>query len=364
VLSWRRVQNQPPITSDFVPVKNVVLPTGRFLDFHGCVRQEGVSVPTGLLLVNLGTPDDPTTPAVRRYLAEFLSDPRVIDINPVGRWLLLHLVILRTRPAKSAAQYRTIWDAARGSPLLFHSRDLADAVAARLGASWKVELAMRYGAPSIAGAIERLADVERIVVLPLFPQYAASSTGTAMKRVMELAVEAWRVPALDFVTSFHADPGFIAAWEAVARPALDAARADHVLLSFHGLPQRHIDRGDPYKEHCLATARALAERLSLADGAYTVCFQSRLGRTPWIEPFTDRVIDELARAGKKRLAVLCPAFVADCLETLEEIGVRAREQFRAAGGDDVVLVPSLNSSPSWVDAVCAIAKRHEVVSGA
>ena len=313
---------------------------------------------TGLLLVNLGTPDAPTTPAVRRYLAEFLSDPRVLDIGRIRRALLLHLVILRVRPAKSAAAYRAIWDAERGSPLLAYGRALADAVQARLGASWRVALAMRYGRPSIASALEALAGCERIVVLPLFPQYASSSTGTAAARVMELAGRAWCVPALDVVPAFFDDEGFVAAWEAVARPALEAARADHVVMSFHGLPVRHVERGDPYREQCLATARLLAERLGLEEGKHTVCFQSRLGRAKWIEPATDVVIGELASKGVKRVAVLCPAFVADCLETLEEIGIRAREQFREAGGEELVLVPSLNGSERWVEAVCGIAERH------
>jgi ferrochelatase len=331
-------------------------------------------VSTGLLLINLGTPDAPTTPAVRRYLREFLSDPRVIDIHPVSRALLLQLVILRFRPAKSAHAYQAIWDRVRGSPLLAHGKDLAAAVQDRLGAGFKVELAMRYGNPSLASALARLTDVDRIVALPLFPQYAASSTATAAARVMELATAGWDVPAIDLVPAFFDDPGFLAAWEAVARPALAAARADHVLFSFHGLPERQIrksdrearclrtpdccDRVQPtcYRSQCVATARSLAQRLGLTE--YTVCFQSRLGRTPWIEPHTDVLIDQLARAGAKRLAVMCPAFVADCLETLEEIGIRARDQFRAAGGDELVLVPSLNASPRWVEAVAAIAERH------
>lgn len=344
-------------------------------------------VPTGLLLVNLGTPDAPTTPAVRRYLREFLADPRVLDIGPVGRALLLHLVILPTRPAKSAAAYRAIWDPARGSPLLSHSQDLAAAVAARLGTAWRVDLAMRYGSPSIPSALEALRGVDRIVVLPLYPQYAASSTASTAARVIELIGARWDVTPVDVVPAFHADPAFLDAWRAVAAPALAAARPDHVLMSFHGLPERQIKKSDPtgsclaspdccdhpqhggcYRAQCYATARALAARLGIAD--YTVCFQSRLGRTPWIRPHTDVLLDELARSGTKRLAVMCPAFVADCLETLEEIGIRARDQFRAAGGDELVLVPSLNATPAWVDAVVGIAERHAarkllpVVSGA
>jgi ferrochelatase len=311
---------------------------------------------TGLLLINLGTPDAPTPRAVRRYLREFLSDPRVLDISAVGRALLLHLVILPTRPRKSAHAYVAVWDAKRGSPLLDNSRQLAEAVASKLGDSWHVELAMRYGNPSIATALTRFAGCDRIVVLPLFPQSASSSSGTAIVRVWELASRAWRVPAIDIVPEFFNDDGFLAAWEVVARPALQAARAEHVLLSFHGLPQRHIDRGDPYRQQCEATARALVDRLGI--GEHTVCFQSRLGRTPWIQPYTDHVLDQLAHRGVKRLAVMCPAFVADCLETLEEIGIRARTQFRAAGGEELVLVPSLNASPAWVDAVSALAERH------
>ena len=335
---------------------------------------------TGLLLINLGTPDAPTTPAVRRYLREFLGDPRVLDIGTVGRALLLHLIILPTRPRKSAHAYASIWDAKRGSPLLYHSRDLAAAVSEQLGPAWHVELAMRYGTPSIPAALDALAraQVERIVVLPLFPQYASSSTGTAQARVMELAGQRWNVPALDFVPAFYDDPGFLSAFEQVARPLLAEFRPDHVLFSFHGLPVRQIVKTDDagtvcfrretccdavtnpscYRAQSFATARALATRLELAPDRHTVCFQSRLGRTPWIQPYTDHVIDRLARAGTRRLAVMCPAFVADCLETVEEIGIRARQQFKLAGGDELILIPSLNATRPWVDAVCAMATRH------
>jgi ferrochelatase len=313
-------------------------------------------------------------------LKEFLSDPRVIDINPVGRALLLHGIILRTRPAKSAEAYRKIWDETRGSPLLAHSKDLAAAVADKLGSSWRVELAMRYGNPSIASAIGKLRAqaVDRIVVLPLYPQYAASSTATSVARVMELVGARWDTVPLDIVPAFYADDGFLGAFEHVARPVLAETKPDHVLFSFHGLPERQIKKSDPSGSHCLAsesccdritevnqgcyraqcfsTARALAARLGLTD--YTVCFQSRLGRTPWIRPHTDVLLDELPKKGIKRVAVLCPAFVADCLETLEEIGMRAKEQWKAAGGEDLFLIPSLNATQPWVEAVAAMAERH------
>lgn len=334
---------------------------------------------SGLLLINLGTPDEPTPTAVRRYLREFLSDPRVIDIHPVGRALLLNLVILPFRPKKSAHAYQSIWDKERGSPLMFHSRDLAAGVAAKLGPAWKVELAMRYGNPSIPDAIAalRAAAVDRIVVLPLFPQYASSSTGTAVARVFEIASEAWNTPWLHIVPPFYDDADFIAAFAAVAKQH-GVDDADHVLLSFHGLPERQCKKSDTSGSHCLtksdccdriveanrhcyraqcfATARGLAAALAMPPERYTVCFQSRLGRTPWIRPYTDELLDELGKKGVKKLAVMCPAFVADCLETVEEIGIRAREQFRAAGGQELTMIPSLNATAPWIELVARLAR--------
>ncbi|HVK77039.1 MAG TPA: ferrochelatase [Kofleriaceae bacterium] len=336
---------------------------------------------TGLLLINLGTPDAPTPGAVRRYLREFLGDPRVLDINPVGRALLLNLVILPLRPRKSAHAYAQIWDRERGSPLLFHSQDLTAGVAARLGTGWHVELAMRYGAPSIADALDRLvaAGVDRVIAVPLFPQYASSSTGSALERLYQLAGQRLTVPPLSVVPAFYDDDGFIDAFVAVARPRLDAFRPDHVLMSFHGLPERHMTAGDPTGSHCLAspgccdrivaanqhcyraqayaTARSLAAGLGLVDDGWSVSFQSRLGRTPWIKPYTDEVLPQLAARGVKRLSVMCPAFVADCLETLEEIGMRAAGEWKASGGEALELVPSLNAGPAWIDAVVAMARR-------
>lgn len=332
---------------------------------------------TGLLLINLGTPDAPTTPAVRRYLRQFLSDPRVIDVSAVGRALLLHLVILPFRPAKSAAAYRKIWGE-RGSPLLYHSVDLTEKVRAALGRGWAVELGMRYGAPSIEAAFDRLlaAGVDRVVAFPLYPQYSAASTGSSIEELYRIASRRWVVPPITTVPDFYDHPGFIAAFAAVGAPVVAAERPDHVLFSFHGLPERHMTKATGgncfasagccdaigpanrscYRAQCFATARALAAKLGLGADAWSVSFQSRLGRTPWIRPYTDVVLPELAKAGKRRVVVFCPAFVADCLETLEEIGLRATESFREAGGEALALVPSLNATPAWVEAVVELAR--------
>ncbi|MEM7157319.1 MAG: ferrochelatase [Myxococcota bacterium] len=328
---------------------------------------------TGLLLLNLGTPDAPRAPEVRRYLRQFLSDPRVIDINPVARWLLLNLIILPIRPAKSAAAYQKVWSD-EGSPLLVHGKALRDAVAERLDDT-PVVLAMRYGNPSIAHGLDQLREqgCDELVVLPLFPQYASSSTGSAIEAVYRDVAERWNTPFIRVVPPFYEDVGFIDAFAQIGRPVLDELDPQHVLMSFHGLPERHMIKSDDSGRHCLAsdgccdavgpdnrncyraqcfaTARALAAQLELSDADYSVTFQSRLGRTPWIKPYTDEVLIELANKGVERLAVYCPAFVADCLETLEEIGMRADEDFRAAGGKRLVLVPSLNSHPAWADAV-------------
>ena len=334
----------------------------------------------GLLLINLGTPDEPTSPAVRRYLRQFLSDPRVIDIPAAARAALLNLVILPRRPAQSAAAYRSIWTE-RGSPLLFHSEDLAEAVRARLGSTWRVAIGMRYGSPSIASALDTLsrAGCERVVVFPLYPQYASSSTGTALEVAYSAAASYWNVPSLTSVPPFYDHPGYIRAFSERGRPVIDEREPDHVLFSFHGLPERHLKKSDAaktrcllrhdccesitdenawcYRAQCFATARLLAQELSLPNDKWSVSFQSRLGRTPWIRPFTDEVIPELAKRGNRRLVVFSPAFVADCLETLEEIGIRAVELFRESGGDDLALVPSLNSTPPWADAVADMARR-------
>lgn len=335
---------------------------------------------TGLILCNLGTPDDPSASSVRRYLAEFLADPRVLDINALGRWALLNLIILPTRPKKSAEAYRKVWTEA-GSPLMVHGRALVEAVQQKLGDTWVVELAMRYGQPSIATALDKMRarGVDRIVFFPLYPQYASSSTGSSVEELYRCVGKQWVTPAVSTVEAFYDDPFFIRAFAEVGRPVLAEEKPDHVVFSYHGLPERQVEKSDDTRAHCLkdanccdaivqanrncyraqcfATTRALVEQLQL-EVPHTVTFQSRLGRTPWIKPYTDLVLPELISKGVKRLVVFCPAFVADCLETLEEIGIRAKADWIRDGGESLTLVPSLNATPAWVDAVEQLVKAR------
>jgi len=330
--------------------------------------------PTALLLVNLGTPRSPSPRDVRRYLREFLSDPRVLDMPALARWLLLELVILPTRPKRSALAYQKIWGP-QGSPLLAHGRALAQAVQKELGDGYAVELGMRYGEPSIREALAALAAHRpaRLIALPLFPQYSTAATGSAVAKIEQEHARTPGLPPLETLGAFYADAGFITAFAAVARERLAAFRPDFVLFSYHGLPERQIAKLDAsgahcfarpdccdaigvvnrdcYRAQCFATTRALAAELRLANDSFDTSFQSRLGRTPWIKPYTDLLLPELAARGQRRLAVLCPSFVADCLETLEEIAIRAAEQWRELGGEELLLIPSLNAEPAWVKAV-------------
>lgn len=334
---------------------------------------------TGALLINLGTPDAPQTREVRRYLRQFLSDPRVIDLPGPARWALLNLVILPSRPRKSAEAYRKVWGE-QGSPLLSIGRQLLRGVAEQLSGI-PVELAMRYGQPSIEAGLESLwsQGCQRVVALPLYPQYASSSTASTVAELYRVAATRLDPQSLHVLEPFFAEPSFIEAWGEVAGPILSEFEPDHVLFSYHGLPERQLKKSDPsgqncliaegccdqltalnarcYRAHCLATSRALIQRLDLTEDNTSTSFQSRLGRTPWLRPFTDHVLPELAQSGIEKLAVMCPSFVADCLETLEEIGIRGKDMFVAAGGKDLRLVPSLNATPPWVDAVAGYIKQ-------
>jgi ferrochelatase len=304
-----------------------------------------------VLLVNLGTPEAPTPAAVRRYLAEFLWDPRVVEIPRPLWWLILHGIVLRVRPRKSAHAYRAIWTES-GSPLLVYSRSLAGAVrtelSARLGREAVVEIAMRYGQPAIASQLEalRARGIERILILPLYPQYASSSTGTVFDAVASV-LSLWRaVPDIGFIRDYHAHPGYIAAVaDSIERFWRDNGRSGFLLLSFHGLPERSRQLGDPYYEQCRTSARLIAQRLNLEDNAWQLVFQSRFGTARWLQPYCIDVLKELPSRGVRDVDVVCPGFAVDCLETLEEIGITNRQAFIEAGGTRYRLIPALNDSP-------------------
>lgn len=331
----------------------------------------------GVLLINLGTPAAPRTADVRRYLREFLSDPRVMDINPIGRFLLLNGLILPFRSPKSAAAYRKIW-LPEGSPLLHHSARLRDALSAALGRRFRVALAMRYGNPSINEGLAALfaEGIQDLVIVPLFPHDAAATHTSATAAALAALLPNWIIPPLRVVPAFFADAGFVAASADVVTDARRDFAADHVLFSFHGLPERHVEKSDDgivacdrkapcpapshgnrfcYRAQCFETARLVAKQLDLTD--YSVGFQSRLGRGKWIEPYTDALLPQLRERGIKRLLVTCPSFVADCLETLEEVGMRYKERWLALGGEAFKLTSALNSRPLWVSALANIIQR-------
>lgn len=314
---------------------------------------------TAVLLVNLGTPDAPTASAVRRYLAEFLHDYRVV---PLSRWLwcpILHFVILPLRGPKVAKKYAEIWMDG-GSPLAVHTRDLAAAMRQRLPAL-RVDWAMRYGNPAIAPTIARLrADgVRRILVLPLYPQYSTTTTASVEDAVAQVAREAGAALRIDTVADYHRDPAWVAAIADSIRAHWAAhGRGERLLFSFHGIPQRLVEAGDPYRTHCEAGVEAIVAALGIAKDEALLTFQSRFGREPWLQPYTDKTLEALAAQGVKTLDVVCPGFAVDCLETLEEISLQNAELFREAGGDTLRYIPCLNASPAHADALAALASRH------
>jgi ferrochelatase len=328
----------------------------------------------GVLLINLGTPDSPSTADVRKYLREFLMDPRVIDVNAFSRTLLVKGLIVPTRGPKSAKLYQKIWDEKTGSPLLHYSKLQHQLLQEKLGEDYQVELAMRYQSPSIESALQRLKDalIYDIIVIPMFPQYASASTGSVYDKVMEL-VQQWPTkPTISFINSFHDDQLMIETFADNARKYRPETY-DHILFSFHGLPQRQLIKSDHTHKTCLQstdccqtltganrycysaqshhTARLIAAELNIPKEKYTICFQSRLGNDPWVQPYTSEVVHKLAKEGKKRLLVFCPAFVADCLETVYEVPVEYGDEFKALGGEEVQLVESLNGSPKFIEAL-------------
>jgi ferrochelatase len=318
---------------------------------------------TGVLYVNLGTPDAPTPAAVRRYLAEFLGDPRVVEI-PRLLWLaILHGVILRTRPAKSAAKYASIWTA-EGSPLKVWTEKQAKLLQgwlAQRGCDVPVRWAMRYGSTSVASQLDafKAQGVSRVLVLPAYPQYSATTSASVFDAVYQWAARTRRIPELRFVNQYHDDTGYIAALAAaVQRHWQNNGRPEVLVMSFHGVPERTLLLGDPYHCQCQKTARLLAQALGLPSSHYKVTFQSRLGRAKWLQPYTEPALIAMARAGVKRVDVICPAFVSDCLETLEEINQEAREAFLHAGGQQFNYIACLNDDPAWITALCQISQQH------
>jgi ferrochelatase len=319
---------------------------------------------TGILVVNLGTPDQPETGSVRRYLGEFLADPRVVEIPRIFWLALLHGVILRKRAPISAKAYQNIW-LPEGSPLMVYSRHISDAIGAaakrRYKGPVKVELAMRYGKPSIAEGLEKLRQrgVRRLLVLSLYPQYSATTTATVFDAVSK-ELRGWRwIPETRFINQYHDDSGYIKALaNSVEDHWREAGRDGFLLMSFHGLPQRNLQQGDPYFCQCQKTARLLANKLGLAEDKWKISFQSRFGKAQWVQPYTDKTLKKLAAKGQQRVDVICPGFPAACLETLEEMNVENRATFLAAGGEEYHYIPALNQNEDHIGALMDIIDRH------
>ena len=328
---------------------------------HGDVTKAAFS--TAVLYCNLGTPDAPTAPALRRYLAEFLSDQRVVEI-PRLLWLaILHGIILRIRPKKSAAKYASIW-MPEGSPLKVWTErqsSLLNSELARLSHQVRVRYAMRYGNPSIASQLELLKDqgITRVLIMPAYPQYSATTTASVLDAVYTWAAKVRRLPEFRFVNHYHDDPGYIGALAASIQAYWKAnGQAEKLVMSFHGVPERTLQLGDPYHCECYKTARLLAEKLGLSKDRYQLTFQSRFGKAKWLEPYTEPTLVKLAQGGVKSVDVVCPGFTGDCLETLEEISMEAREAFLHAGGEKFSYIPCLNDSPEWIAALAGIASQH------
>jgi ferrochelatase len=318
----------------------------------------------GVLLVNLGTPEAPTRAAVRRYLKEFLWDPRVVEVPRPIWWLVLNGVILNTRPARSAKAYAKVWTD-QGSPLLVISQRqqsaLVDELERRFGMKVPVALGMRYGRPAIRSALEELreAGARRVLVLPLYPQYSATTTASIFDAVTA-ELRGWRwIPELRFVTHYHDEPGYIAALaESVRRHRAEHGDAERLLLSFHGIPEEYFHKGDPYFCECQKTGRLLAEALDLKADQWQISFQSRLGPKQWLQPYTDHTLEQLAGAGVRSVQVICPGFAADCLETLEEVAMENREIFLSAGGERYEYIACLNDEPDHVNLLGRLVEQH------
>lgn len=310
----------------------------------------------GIVLAQLGTPDAPTPSALRRYLRQFLGDQRVVEQNPLTWWFVLNFLILPRRPARSAAMYKHIWTA-KGSPLLLYTQAQAEGLQRLLGAQVQVEVGMRYGNPSIAAALERLQGCEKVLIFPMFPQYTAATTGSVHDAVFDHYRRTRVIPALRVVAPYYQHPAYIDALAAIARQELAKLtwKPQRILLTYHGIPQRFVDNGDVYAQHCVATTAAIRQAL---NQNVQQSYQSRFGREEWLKPYTDETLAQLPKEGVTQLAVMCPGFTADCLETIDEMGHEGREAFMGGGGKDFALIPCPNDSPVWLDAMARIAREE------
>jgi ferrochelatase len=326
---------------------------------HGTVAR------TAVVLVNLGTPDAPTRPAVRRYLKEFLSDPRVVEIPRLVWWCILHLIILPFRSGKSAAKYASIWTA-EGSPLKVHTQKQAMLLRGLLGerghAGLTVKMAMRYGSPSLPEVLDQLKaeHCERVLVLPAYPQYSGTTTGSINDAVFAHYAQVRNVPELRMVKHYHDQDAYIGALADSVEAHWEINGRAKLLMSFHGVPKRTLLLGDPYHCECYKTARLLATRLRLRPEDYVVTFQSRFGKAEWLQPYTAPTLVKMAQQGLERVDVICPGFTSDCLETLEEISMEARHDFLAAGGKQFHYIACLNEQPSWIAALAELAEQHMI----
>ncbi len=324
----------------------------------------GNAMNTGVLLVNLGTPSAPTPTALRRYLGEFLADPRITEKPRWLWWLILHGIILRVRPRRAAKKYQQIWTE-QGSPLLVISRAQLQLIRQGLeqaGQSKVVSLGMRYGYPSIANALEELqqARVGRVLVLPLYPQYSGSTTGSTFDEVTRM-LQTWRwVPELRFINSYAGHPSYIQALtSSIQERWREFGKPNKLLFSFHGIPKRFSDAGDPYRYECEKTAKLVAAELQLSSEHWQVVFQSRFGPEEWLQPYTDKTLIELAQQGVSKIDIIAPGFAADCLETLEEIAVENQQLFLQFGGEQLNYIPALNNSPKHIQALLALIAEHD-----
>jgi len=326
--------------------------------------QHGAVAKTAVVLVNLGTPDEPTRGAVRRYLKEFLSDPRVVEIPKAIWWFILHGIILPFRSGQSAQKYASIWTS-EGSPLKTHTQAQAKYLRGVLGerghSDVTVAMAMRYGSPSLPAVLGKLKEegVERILVLPAYPQYSGTTTASVFDAVFDHYKNVRNVPELRFVRNYHDHDGYVDALKKTVLAYWEThGRGDKLVMSFHGVPKRTLLLGDPYHCECMKTARLLAEKLRLREDQYLVTFQSRFGKAEWLQPYTAPTVAQLARDGVRTLDVICPGFTSDCLETLEEIAMEVRHDFLSNGGKDFNYIPCLNSHPAWIAALAEVAEQH------